>query len=145
MITSFVREIENFSNPRDEIELRLLDEALTSVSPSDCKETEFDALLGIFERFPEEDGFGIFWGIVHLLEACKGYEASLINSVRRMPVEFNILMINRLLNAGVQEIDGVSLMATLKSVVSNPSAIDSSKNTALRFIDYQIGKGQRNA
>src|SRR3990167_10643635 len=140
MSTSFIQEIESLSNPRDESQLRRLDEALASTYPLDCGEKEFRSLLQVFERFPEDDGFEVFWGIVHFLEACNGYEPFLIESVNRMPVEFNVVMINRLLNAGVAKIGDSPLMDVLESVLLHSSATQDAKQCAQRFIDYQRKK-----
>jgi len=48
-----------------------LELALSAVVPASCTEVEFSLLLGIFERFPDDDGF-IFWSIVHMLEDMTG-------------------------------------------------------------------------
>lgn len=67
------------------------------------------ALLRVFERFPDEDGAGVFWSIVHGLEALSGYEKHLVAAVQRHPTDFTVIMVRRLINAGSQEIDGVKL------------------------------------
>lgn len=72
MSPSLADILGRFTAPRDEAQLRQLDETVGAVRPQDCGELEFRALLGVFERFPEDDGFGVFWSIVHCLEACTG-------------------------------------------------------------------------
>ena len=42
-------------------------------------------------------------------------EAALVRSVRRKPVEFNLTMVNRLLNAGIHEVNEHPLAALLVS------------------------------
>lgn len=74
------------------------------------------AMLGVFERYPAEDGAGVFWAIVHGLEALPGYESQLLASVRRIPSEFGSIMVNRLLKAGCQEVDGVNLLELLEQI-----------------------------
>lgn len=91
-------------------------------------------MLSVFERFAEKDGYGVFWGILHALEACDGYEPELLASVRRKPCEFNVLMINRLLNAEVTEIEGHSLQDVLRSVVSNPEATAQAVHDANNYL-----------
>ena len=62
-----------------------------------------DAMLHVFERYPGEDGAGVFWSIVHGLETLPGYESRLIESIRRVPSDFALLMVNRLLNTECRE------------------------------------------
>ncbi|MBC8103205.1 MAG: hypothetical protein H7Z41_11515 [Cytophagales bacterium] len=73
-----------------------------------------ETLLRVFERFPEDDGNGVFWSILHGLESLPEYEPALVASVRRQPVEFTVLMVNRILNVGqvrIGEVDGRALLA----------------------------------
>jgi hypothetical protein len=137
--------IERFTAPHDEAQLQQLEKAVDAIRPQDCGQAEFRALLGVFERFPEDDGYGIFWSIVHCLEACEGYESALIDSVARSPAEFNVLMVNRLLNGGLTEVDGQSLLAVLASVASNPMARSSARKSAQGFVAYQAAQGRTDA
>ena len=57
--------------PAAKLQLRLLEEILSSVGHSACSEPEYDALLGI-RALSRHDGFGVFWSILHFLEACPG-------------------------------------------------------------------------
>ena len=131
-----------FAAPRDEGQLRQLDGLVSSLSPNSCGPAEIRALLGVFERFPEEDGFGVFWSMLHLLEACSGYEPALIESVTRMPGHFNVLMVNRLLNAGVSQVQGISLVSVLSAVASSNNATGSVRKDAQRFIEHQEAHGR---
>jgi hypothetical protein len=79
-------------------------------------------LLVVLERFPEDDGAGVFWSLVHGLESLPGYEAELIRSVQRQPSEMGVTMIGRLLNGGVSQVGGVSLRELLQSVASAVNA-----------------------
>jgi hypothetical protein len=137
--------LKDFTSPQDEKQLRQLDDTLAAINPEDCGQEEFRVLLDVFERFPEEDGFGVFWSIVHCLEACTGYESALVESVTRMPVEFNILMVNRLINGGITQVNGRSLLSILTSVKSHPSATSSAKESAQDFVEYQIKVQEREA
>ena len=44
-----------------------------------------EALFGLLERFPDDDGFGLFWSIVHRLETQPDCGSELAASVRRWP------------------------------------------------------------
>jgi hypothetical protein len=142
--TALTDAIDRFASVEDEAQLRELEENLSKFVPSRCGEAEFCSLLAVFERFPDEDGFGVFWSIVHLLEACNGYESFVAQSVLRKPSEFNVVMINRLVNRGVTSVEGQSLFALLASVGSNPAA--SARATACaRTLSYQAGQGRAEA
>jgi hypothetical protein len=92
-------------------------------------------LLRVFERYPDgEDGGGVFWSIVHGLERVGGYESTLLHSVRSSPSEFGVVMVGRLLNAGVSRIDDSDLKEVL-STVSNGSGVPSRvAKVASRFL-----------
>jgi len=94
-------------------------------------------MLGVFERFPEEDGFGTFWTILHKLEASPGYESSLVQSAQRHPARFNMLMLQRLLSAGVGEVEGTSLLGVLIAVSHSPVAPPEVKAEVLHFLQSQ--------
>jgi hypothetical protein len=141
MQRSLVHELSEFTDPNSETQLRRLEELLSSLDPSACGEAEFEALLEVFERFPEHDGFGVFWSIVHLLEACTGYEQELVRSVRRKPVEFNLTMINRLLNAGVPEVGGQPLDGLLASAEESHEADQRARQVARGFMQRLAARG----
>jgi hypothetical protein len=138
MAQALIETLKGFTSLQDEKQLKLLDETVAAINPKDYGQDEFRALLEVFERFPEDDGFGVFWSVVHCLEACTGYESALIESVTCMPVEFNVLMVNRLINSGITQINGDSLLSVLASVKSHPSATNSTKESAQDFVNYQI-------
>lgn len=121
-----------------------LELALSAVVPASCTEVEFSLLLGIFERFPDDDGF-IFWSIVHMLEDMTGYEPALVESVLRKPVEFNIVMINRLINGGTPVVEGRSLVSLLRSVAASDAASASVRELAAKFVEYQESHGRGEA
>lgn len=134
MASSIVRALGQFFDPQSETQLKALDAAVLAIKPEECGEAEFRAMLHIFERFPEDDGFGIFWGLVHALEACSGYESEMLASVARKPCEFNVLLVKRLLNAGITEVDGISLEGVLSTVLGSDAATPGARHDAERFI-----------
>jgi len=93
-----------------------------------------NALFGIFERYPEEDGSGVFWTILHGLERLPNYEGALVASLRRQPTEFNVLMVNRILNVGQEGIGGVSGLILLQEVLRHLEAALSARWDAERFL-----------
>lgn len=76
---------------------QLLDElwAAGAITPE-----HIPVLLGVFERFPTEDGAGVLWSIVHGIESLPlDYEPALRESYRRVPSEMAEIMLVRLENA----------------------------------------------
>lgn len=79
-------------------------------------------LLSVFERYPEEDGFGVMWAVLHGLESLPNYGPELLRSLARCPSEFGVLMVGRIINAGIEEISGISLLSTLHHVAATASS-----------------------
>ncbi|BDB29678.1 hypothetical protein Tamer19_06710 [Cupriavidus sp. TA19] len=75
-------------------------------------------LLSVFERYPEEDGFGVVWTVLHGLESLPNYEPELLRSLGRQPSEFGICMVGRLINSGIREVGGISLTDTLRELAA---------------------------
>jgi len=74
----------------------------------------FPAIFNLFERYPEEDGAGVFWSAVHGMEAIGGYENQLLHFFRRFPSSMTRIMIRRLSNSGPTHIGAIPI-ATLIS------------------------------
>jgi hypothetical protein len=140
MTPGLIEGLAQFSDPQDERQLRDLDTLVGRVDVKTCGEAEIRALLGVFERFPDEDGFGVFWSILHCLEKCGGYESLLVDSAMRVPVEFNLSMVNRLLNSGVSEVDGHRLICVLEAAANSDKVCSNTKDFAQNFIEYQRGR-----
>lgn len=81
-------------------------------------------LLGVFERFPRHDGYEVFWSLLHHVERLPGYASALIASVRRVPNEMGLTMVERLLNGGISMVDGVDLQVLLRELTPLAPAID---------------------
>nr|WP_298147168.1 hypothetical protein [uncultured Pseudomonas sp.] len=83
----------------------LLEEAFQSSAP----EKYYQAIFNLFERFPEEDGSGVFWSALHGMEAVGSYEEKLVQNFRRFPTDMTRAMLVRLRNSGNTHVAGVSL------------------------------------
>jgi hypothetical protein len=94
----------------------------------------------LYERFPEADGYGVFWTILHGIEATPGYEPLIVESVRRYPSQFPLLMVNRQLNGGVRQIGGVDLLEVLRQVATDERCLPSVRIDARGFLEHQQGK-----
>lgn len=110
-----------------------LDALMAELWQTGHPEQAIPELLSVFERYPDEDGAGVIWGVLHGLESLPNYEPELLRSLARQPSEFGVRMLGRLLNAGIQEIAGVSVLHKLQEIsASTPSA--TLAKTAKRFI-----------
>jgi hypothetical protein len=98
---------------------RPLDDLLAELWSTGEASRHVPELLAVLERFPEEDGAGVLWSVVHGVESMPGYEAELVHSVRRRPSELGLTMIGRLLNSGASHVGGVSLTDLLREVAAS--------------------------
>jgi|SRR5450631_771687 len=121
---------------------RPLDRLLAELSPNELNEDTIGVLISLFERYPTDDGAGVLWGIVHHLEAIGGYEHQLIRSLATAPSEMGVIMVNRMLNAGITKIEDVDLLATLHTVSENTKAPEVVRERANSFIEYQKKKAE---
>lgn len=129
-----------FDAPEDEAQLQRLDELVQGFAEIEPSRRDFEELLSVFERFPNHDGFGVFWGIVHCLEYFQGYEPALLDSVRRTPGDLNLTMLNRMLNGGIDKVGNESLVELLQAVAASENASQKARETARGFIAYQSAK-----
>ncbi|MGL6073701.1 MAG: hypothetical protein ACRC8S_06015 [Fimbriiglobus sp.] len=99
-------------------------------------------LLGVLERFPEEDGEGVLWSIVHGLEDIPGYESAVVESVLRQPSELAVTTIGRMLNSGTSQVGDASLFDVLRGVASAESAPESVKASAASWLRKHDTSGE---
>lgn len=132
---NFSAALAKFANPHDEEQLRALEQAATSQGSTPLATDEIQAVLDLYERFPDEDGHGIFWSLLHAVEASAGYEDALFDSVSRAPGEFNVMLVGRLANAGIVRIAGRDLLALLKAVAKRTDVSERARETAQGFLD----------
>jgi hypothetical protein len=134
-------QLDGFNSDEDESQLNNLDRLIEELSSQSVISPQvFESLFKIFERFPDSDGYGLFWGILHFIESRQGYESLLIESVLHKPSQFNLLMINRLINGGLFQIGNYQLLTLLELAINHPDATENSKKDAKNFIEYQKNK-----
>lgn len=114
-IDKVLHEINHFE-PVDDNWLRL-DELLAELWQTQRPESGIDAMLNVLERFPQEDGGGVLWSIVHGLESMPEYETNLIVSLQRQPSHLGLIMISRIINTGVNEVGGKAITDILEQVM----------------------------
>ncbi|WP_447895382.1 hypothetical protein [Vreelandella sp. GE22] len=133
-IEAIIKDIEEYAPVNDEWES--LDELIDEACNANDRRV-FKPLLGLFERNQDHDGYGVFWSIVHGLEGLGGYETELAASVLSKPHEMSVLMLNRMLNGGIQAIDGRPVLEILKEIATNTAFPNSLREDAKRFVAYQ--------
>lgn len=92
-----------------------LERAFSSLDPKKY----YHAIFNLFERFPDEDGAGVFWSALHGMEALGGYEDLLLQYFRRHPSLMTKTMLRRIQNSGQTHIGRVAI-STL--VTNEPAA-----------------------
>ena len=115
----------------------LLEELWTDGSP----DSAIPEMLRVFERFPDNDGAGVFWSIVHGLETLPSYQTQLVASVRRVPSRMGVIMLGRLLNAGCHEINGSPTRHILQEIITRSDAGASAKDAAQSFLKRSASHG----
>jgi len=95
--------------------------------------------LKIFERFPLENN-EYFWSILHGIEQIKNFEKELVKSVLFQPSLFGLLMINRLMNDSIQNIEETNLIDIFKKHMHNQQLANELKEEAVSFYNYQTNK-----
>lgn len=80
--------------------------------------------FGLFERFPQDDAFGVFWTILHGIEKYPNYQTYLLQSLQNQPSVKGIEMIHRILNSGFTKIEDVELVSFLENIgnITDPSS-----------------------
>jgi hypothetical protein len=103
-----IREFSPIEGDWRPLEL-LLETAFSAENPS----LYYHAIFNLFERFPEEDGAGVFWSAVHGMEAAGGYEAHLSQYFRRWPGLMTKAMLRRIQNSGEEFIGSVPISSLI--------------------------------
>ena len=134
MPTDLPAALAKFVSPHDVEHLRALEAAAARIDPTKLTEADFRAVFDLYERFPDEDGYGIFWTFLHAVEAADGYESALLASVDRKPVEFNVMMVGRFLNAGVVELAERNVLTLLNALAAETDISSRARETAKNFL-----------
>ena len=116
-IQEIITEIESYET-NDGYWLRL-DELAIELWESDNPELGMEALFGVFEKYPLDDGAGVFWTILHGLETLN-YEEKLYNSLMDKPSHMAITMLKRIENSDSEKIAGKSIPELKKFIRNNP-------------------------
>ncbi|MFN8397556.1 MAG: hypothetical protein U0176_23245 [Bacteroidia bacterium] len=96
-----------------------LDALLNELWESGYQENFVGDLLGVFEKYPDEDGAGVFWSIVHGIESHGFYEKQLVESLKRQPSEMGLVLLLRIKNSGAKTVGGIGIDQVVADLISN--------------------------
>jgi len=88
---------------------RLFQDAFESSEPRQY----YHAIFNLFERYPDDDGEGVFWSALHGMEAMDDYEDLLLQYFRRFPSLMTKTMLIRMVNSGQTHIGEMALSVLL--------------------------------
>jgi hypothetical protein len=114
---------------------RPLDSLLTQCFTAPVGTQEIDAVFMLFERYPEEDGAGVFWSAIHGLEAVGGYEDRLKSSLARAPSSSAVALAIRIINAG-----DTSFLPIISEVAAREGTPMSVRSLAMRYLAKKKGQ-----
>ena len=118
--TELASQLNSISSATDASQLLRLESLCKAMSQESVTAEVYRAMLGLFERFPDDDAYGGFWSVLHILEKCRQFEPLLVDSIRRIPAQFTLYMADRLLNGGYSNVENQDLRALLRDALSNP-------------------------
>lgn len=84
--------------------------------------------FAVLERFAEHDGLGVFWTLLHALEASCSHRCSASRTRSRR------LMLHRQIKGGVQAVHGAASLDQLRAVAAHPRATVQARADAARFV-----------
>ena len=96
-IDEILYDIETFSPA--EGDWRPLDCLFTELWQYNLPTSVIPVLFRVFERFPDEDGGGVLWSIVHGIESRNDYEDALRQSLSRQQSHMGRIMFDRLMKS----------------------------------------------
>jgi hypothetical protein len=136
-LRKLIASIDGIASATDTDQLQALERAMDDYFASPDASRHLDDWFRLFERFPDEDGYEMFWTILHGIEHQPGYEALVVESVARFPSRFPLLMVNRMLNGGMTHVGKVDLLNLLQSVAANDACLASARAEAKGFVEHQ--------
>jgi hypothetical protein len=142
-IRQIVTQVDSISSVDDAAQLRQLIELMDRYFQHPNAKRHLEVWFRLYERFPEDDGYETFWTILHGIEAQHGFEKLVIESVKRRPSQFPLLMINRMMNAGDTRVGSTELIGLLEMVAADENCITSVREDARGFLEWQKSKKKK--
>jgi uncharacterized protein (DUF433 family) len=139
-IHEIIAEIDLVKNIDSAVDYGNLELLVDLYFDRDQTEEFLDVLFRLYERFPNDEGEHIFWSILHGIEHYPSSDRLAVKSVLNNPSDFPLMMVNRMINAGIEKVDGVDLMELLQRVATNDIYLPKIRENANNFLDYQRNK-----
>jgi len=136
-IRQIIAEIDAITSVDDDEQLKSLDCAMTEYFAHSDAALHVQVWFRLFERFPEDDAYEMFWSILHEIERLPNYERELVHSMQRRPSRFPVSMVYRRLNAGLRFVGDADLMSLLASVAVDETCPTSVREDAEGYLEYQ--------
>lgn len=114
-------------------------ELTDAVSKLPNPELAIPEMFGLMERMPDAE-LGSPGPLVHTLEAIPGYEAQLVESMRKKPSLLSVWMVNRILNSPIAEDRRHDWMTLLQDSADRPDVPEAVRHDARDFISRQRAK-----
>jgi hypothetical protein len=121
------RNLNALTSMQDVEQLKQLEALVNLLDRTVITPELYRALFDLYERFPEDDGYGIFSSILHFLETCSRYEQFLIESMRRKPTYTAIRMVDRLVLGGLTQLGEVNLLSLVQAAATSSLASESAR------------------
>jgi hypothetical protein len=136
-IRETIARVDAITSVEDAEQLEILDQSSKDFFTNPDAGVAVAVWFRLFERFPEDDAYGVFWSILHGIEGLAGYDEELIASIRRRPSEFTVLMVNRMINAGQMSVGDTDLLCLLEEVADDEACPTGVRLDARKFVEYQ--------
>ncbi|HEY8099401.1 MAG TPA: hypothetical protein VIF82_01510 [Burkholderiaceae bacterium] len=133
-----VTELNSFEPVEEASNIQRLYEILKGVDSLPNREEALPAMFGLIERCCDED-LGAPGPLVHEIEAIRGYEESLIESLTRKPTLLTTWMANRILNAALDVKGREKWLSVLSNVTAHSLAPEDVRSLAYDFIERHLG------
>ncbi len=133
-IEPILARIDGIRSLDDDRELTILTEARAAFFARPDAADHLVVWFRLFERFPEDDGYGVLKAVLHDIERVSGYERWAVASVAARPSRFPLMMIERMVNSGQRQCDGVGLLDLLSRVASDATCPASVSADARHFL-----------
>lgn len=127
-------------NPEDYDFVLRADELINDLSPG-LASTIYPAILAFFEQHPDSDCGGPGTLVHHLEAYYPNYVSALIESAKRKPSCSAALMLNRILNSTISDVQRREISGVLHSISGNINSSNWVREAAKGFIEYQSRRG----
>ncbi len=117
--TSVILEQLRKFAPTEEGDWNQLEDVIEQLWQTGEPEEGIVEMFQILENYTDEEGGTALWSILHRLESLPIYEKYLLDSVNRKPSDFNLRMLNRILNVNQTTVYEQPIRSVIKRLLSD--------------------------